>query len=221
MDGYTYTHSINTAFYAMLIAKWLKLPGKNIREVIEAGLLHDIGKAKVPERILNKPGPLTKDEYDEMKKHPVYGYSILDDEKSVSISVKKAVLSHHERLDGSGYPNGVSNDSLSLYTKILGIADVFDAITSDRIYKKRSTPFDAFSVFTSIGIRGFDMTIVNTFLNNIVSYYVGANVLLNNGYKGRIVYIPPYDIVNPVVDIKSNFIDLSKRSWLKIIDIVV
>jgi putative nucleotidyltransferase with HDIG domain len=220
IDEYTYTHSFNTAFYSMLIAKWLKLTDRNMKEIIKAGLLHDIGKTKVPGKILNKPGPLTKDEYEEMKKHPVYGYQILNSEESVIGEIKNAVLFHHERVDGSGYPNGISDDKIGIYAKIIGVADVYDAITSDRIYKKRATPFDAFNAFMSTGISGYDMAIVNTFLNNISSYYIGAKVILNNGKRAEIVYIPPHDILNPVISIDSDFIDLSERKGLKIVHII-
>lgn len=221
IDEYTYTHSLNTAFYAMLIAWWMKLPGQEIKEIIQAGLVHDIGKTRVPGDILNKPGRLTEEEYDVIKRHTIYGYSMLDNcDAEIGKRVKDAVLFHHERINGSGYPMGASNDKIDLYAKIIGIADVYDAITSDRVYKRKATPFDAFDVFTLQGFSIFDISILKIFLNNLPAYYTGIKVLLSSGQTGEVVYIPPHDISCPVIRCGPVFIDMSKKTDTKIIGIL-
>lgn len=218
-DEYTYTHCVDVAFYSMLIAAWLNLSDKEINEVIQAGLLHDIGKVKVPNKILNKKGKLTTEEFNTIKKHTTLGHEMLSKIDDISYGVKNAVLLHHERTDGSGYPFGMSTTFIDLYSKIVAIADVFDAMTSDRIYRKRKTPFDVFEMFKTVGVGIFDTTILNIFINKISPYYIGTNVMLNNGERGRIVYIPPRDVLSPIIEIQSDYLDLSVQNNIEILSI--
>ena len=126
-DEYTYTHSLNVALYAMLIGKWLRLDNNSIKNVIKAGVLHDIGKTKVPIEILNKKARLSDEEFDIIKKHTFYGYDLVRSTDCVSDEVCEAVLLHHEREDKSGYPYGIGGRQLGLYAKIVAVADVYDA----------------------------------------------------------------------------------------------
>lgn len=210
-DEYTYTHSINTAIYAMFIGKSLKLSEHEINKAVQAGLLHDIGKIIISEEILNKKGKLTDEEYETMKLHTVLGYAVLQDVEGIDPDVKRSALLHHERIDRSGYPFNASSECVCLLAKIIAVADVYDAMTSDRVYKKRNTPFNAFSMFSTIGIGLFDTTILYTFLRNIATCYIGMNVSLSNGQNGKIVYIPPQDLANPIVKTKSGYIDLGNK----------
>ncbi len=208
-DEYTYNHCVNVAFYSMLIAKWLNLSKEAIEEVIKAGLLHDIGKVLIPDEILNKKGKLTEQEFNIMKNHSAIGFNYIKDLKEISELTKEAVLSHHERVDGSGYPYALIGNHINLYARIIGIADVYDAMTQDRVYKKRVTSFDAFKLFKSWGIGIFDIEIVDVFLKNISVNYTGLNVILDNGESGEIVHVPPHDITKPIILNGSQFIDLS------------
>lgn len=209
-DEYTYTHCVNVAFYAMLIAKWLTLSKEEIEEIIQAGLLHDLGKVHIPDEILNKRGKLLESEFDVMRRHSLMGYFCLKDIPEISNSIKEAVLSHHERVDGSGYPNGLKGDEINLYAKIIAIADVYDAMTQDRVYKKGVNPFQAFEMFQTMGMGIFDVHVLNVFLKNIAVNFTGVNVTLENGECGEIVYVPPYEITKPVILHGSNYIDLSR-----------
>ncbi|KZL91592.1 HD-GYP domain-containing protein [Clostridium magnum] len=215
-DEYSYNHSINVSLYGMLLSKWLFLSEREIKDVAKAGMLHDIGKTKVPIEILNKKGKLNSYEFEEIKKHPFYGYNIVKKVNSISDEVKKAILMHHERTDSSGYPMGINENELSLYSKIIAIVDVYDAITSERVYKKRETPFEAFQIFQNSNIHCFDIHIMNVFLKNLAACYVGSKVLLSNGQSGEIVYIPPHAITEPIISVDSKYIDLSKENSLKI-----
>lgn len=215
-DKYSYNHSVNVSFYAMLLGKWLFLSEKEIKNLSQAGMLHDIGKTKIPIEILNKNGKLDSYEFEEIKNHSVYGYNIVKELDIISDNVKEAILMHHERTDGSGYPMGKNENELSLYSKIIAIVDSYDAITSERVYKKRETPFEAFQIFQHSSLKCFDIHIMTIFLTNLAVCYVGSKVLLNNGQSGEIVYIPPHAITEPIISVGSEYIDLSKESNLKI-----
>lgn len=210
-DEYTYSHCVNTAFYSMLIGKWFGLPDCEIKKLIQSGLLHDIGKSSIPSGILNKKGILTKEEYELIKKHTILGYEMVIDLEEIDQEVKRAVLLHHERVNCTGYPFNASPDCVGLCARIVGVADVFDAMTSERIYKKRSTPFEAFEMFKTVGIGIFDTDVLNVFLKNISTYYTGMKVLLSNGDTGEIAYVPPHDITNPIVVVNANYIDPAQQ----------
>lgn len=215
-DQYLYSHSVNVSFYGMLLGKWLCLTKNEINKIVQAGLLHDIGKTKVPTEILNKKGKLDFKEFEEMKKHTIYGYNMVKEMYIISDEVKEAILMHHERMNKSGYPMGKGGEQLSLYSKIIAIADAYDAITSERIYKKRDTPFTAFEIIQSYSIDCFDIHMMNIFLGNLAACYIGAKVLLSNEATGEILYVPPHAITRPIISVGSEYIDLSKESNLRI-----
>lgn len=219
-DNYTYTHCINTAFYSMLIGSWIQLPKEDICELISASLLHDVGKTRIPNHILNKNGKLDRDEYELMKNHPLYSYEIIRDIPSFSQDLKNAVLLHHERMDGSGYPYGLKQDEICLYARIISIADVYDAMTQNRVYKYKVSPFESFQMFLSEGVSLFYYPVLKVFLKRMAPLYIGANVQLSDGNTGEIVYIPPQDILNPILSINSEYVDLSKCSDIKMLKIV-
>lgn len=215
-DEYTYAHSINVSFYAMLIGKWLNLSEREIKDAILAGLLHDIGKTRIPVEILNKKGRLRPEEFELIKKHTVYGYYIVKKIDELSEDIRRVVLMHHEREDKSGYPLSIKGDQINSYSKIIAVADVFDAMVSDRIYKKGVTPFEVFEMFQTVGVKGFDIKIMQIFLTNMSAYYIGSEVLMNTGAVGEIVHVPPYNITKPIVKIDATYVDLSRDDDLKI-----
>jgi putative nucleotidyltransferase with HDIG domain len=219
VDEYTYTHCVNVAFYSMLIGKWMNLSENEIKKLALSGLLHDIGKIKIPNEILNKKGKLTKEEFEIMKNHTVIGYGIIDGVDGIDTEIKRVVLLHHERIDGSGYPFNAISEKISLYTKIVAIADVYDAMTSERVYKERQTPFETFEMLKTVGLGILDPTILNIFLRNISTCYIGTSVKLSNGDIGNVVYIPPHDITCPIINVGSTYINLSQESNLKIVSI--
>jgi len=214
-DEYTYVHSFNVAIYGMLIAKWLELSPEQTQHVIAAGILHDLGKARIPSNILNKRGKLLPYEFDCIKKHTIVGYNMSKNISRLRHDVRQVILMHHEREDGKGYPFGVIGNKIHLYTKIISIADVYDAMTSDRVYKRKITPFDTFREFQKIGLGHFDTKIMITFLSNIAYYYLGSKVRMNTGQIGEIVYLPPHNPSMPVVRIEDdNYIDLDMDMYM-------
>lgn len=151
MDEYTFTHSVNTAFYSMFIAMWMGLEDQDIINATQAGFLHDIGKIYIPGAILNKPGALTAQEYEIIQLHPLYGYSLLNEFSEFNLKVKRAVLFHHERIDAKGYPLCASEDYVGLLPKIIAVADVYDAMTTNRVYKKGKTALEAIDYLSHQG----------------------------------------------------------------------
>ncbi len=220
VDEYTFCHGLNVSLLSSLLGKWLNLKDAQIKLLAQAGLLHDIGKTKIPVTILNKPGALSPEEYDEMKKHPVYGYNILDKTVGISKDIAMAVLMHHEREDGSGYPLGAVSSKIHYYAKIIAVVDVFDAMTSNRVYKKRQPPFDVLELYESEFLTKCDAGILMTFLKRISSYYIGSQVKLSDGSKGEIVYINQNRISKPIIKVADSIIDLSFRPDLKVAELL-
>ena len=217
-DDYTYYHCVNAAFYAMQLACWINLPREDIKIVIQAALLHDLGKAHIPNEILNKKGLLNEQEFKEVKRHVFYGYQLLKDDRRIADEVKDAILMHHEREDRSGYPLRAGGDDLSIYTKIVSVADVYDAMTSNRPYKQALTPFEAFEEILTVS--GLDIRLVKGLVANLSRYYTGSRVLLNNGETGIIAYIPPHCSWRPIIDTGAAFLDLSREQDISIIGII-
>jgi HD-GYP domain-containing protein (c-di-GMP phosphodiesterase class II) len=194
----------------MLIAKWLGLSEKEISLAVQAGFLHDMGKTKIPACILKKKGPLTASEFSIMKTHPLRNYQLLSDASNIDMRIKEAALLHHERLNGSGYPMGLT--SISHLARIVTIADVYDAMTSDRVYKKGVTPFKVYEYFQSESASLFDLHILNVFITNVSALLVGSSVMLTSGETAKIVFIPPDQPSRPVLCLNSEFIKLPVKN---------
>jgi putative nucleotidyltransferase with HDIG domain len=162
-DKYTSGHSERVAHYAIHIARRLGLPEKDIRLLEEVATLHDIGKIGIPAKILNKNGPLTKDEQDVVKQHPTVGEEILKPIEFLEPGLS-AVRDHHERQDGSGYPHGIKGGLISIFAAIAAVADSYDAMTSDRPYRKALTKEEAISILEKNKGTQFDAEVVDAFV---------------------------------------------------------
>lgn len=165
-DYYTYTHSVNVGFWAISLAKVL-FRGSDAHNMHELGagfFLHDIGKVLISNDIINKSGPLSDEEMHEMRKHPSLGFRILNDARQLTEECKTIVLQHHEKIDGTGYPKGLRGDEIHVYGKICAIADVFDALTSNRSYRKGNKPFDALKIMRDLMPGHFEKNLFETFV---------------------------------------------------------
>ncbi len=219
IDEYLYNHSLNVAVISNLIGKWINLPQEDLDTLVLAGLVHDIGKLKVDPQVLNKPGKLTDEEFLEMKKHPAYSHKMLTEMGYTDQKMIKAVTLHHEKVDGSGYPLGISGDKLPIHAKILVIADIFDAMTSNRVYKERVSPFKVLEMFQNQTFGKLDYSIIMTFIKKFTEYYVGSEVQLSNGEKAKIVSLNTYELTKPLlVTDAGKFIDISKSRNIQILD---
>lgn len=220
MDEYTYYHSINVGILTVLIGKWLKMPEKDLKKLGYTGLFHDIGKCKIPVNILNKPDTLDTKEWKVMKQHTVFGYEILKENRVFSNDVLMGVLMHHEREDGSGYPLGIKGRKIHTYGKIVAVADIFDAMMSDRVYRKKRPPLQVAEYISDRSFDCLDPYITQVFLQGITSNFVGSLVRLDDGRIGKVVYTCPQDPTKPLVWVEGEFLDFSIQGNNQIIEII-
>jgi len=178
-DEYTYMHSVAVCALMVSLARRLGLPEDRVRDAGAAGMLHDLGKAAMPLEVLNKPGALTDDEFRVMKAHPTRGWEMLKTGGETPESVLDVVLHHHEKFDGTGYPHGLGGDGISLMARMGAVCDVYDAITSNRPYKKAWGPAESLQrMFTWKG--HFDDVVLKSFIRSVGIYPVGALVRLES-----------------------------------------
>ncbi|WP_083496508.1 HD-GYP domain-containing protein [Pseudoalteromonas phenolica] len=199
-DAYLLEHSINVATLITIFAKHLRLDRQIIEELATGALLHDIGKIKVSDIVLNKPGRLNETEFEQMKQHAQYSYDIVNEAGLSKISCEIAGF-HHERLDGSGYPRGLSNGEISNYVRMASIVDVFDALTAERVYKKALPPIQAFKILRENSPNHFDEHLLNEFINCIGIYPVGSLVKLKSQKIGMVASSNSAQPLKPVVKV--------------------
>ncbi len=214
-DDITYVHSLNVSLICSIFAGWLKLSPEDSKTLALCGLLHDMGKILMPESIIKKKDKLTTAEFEMIKTHSFRGFQALKDQ-SVDIRVKFAALMHHERSDGSGYPNGFVAEQIDDFAKIVAIADVYDAMTSNREYRTAICPFDVVESFEKDGFLKFDPGFLMIFMERIVESYLHNIVRLNDGREGEVVMINKLSLSRPIVKVGSEYIDLSKNHKLSI-----
>ncbi|QIB26878.1 HD-GYP domain-containing protein [Caloranaerobacter azorensis] len=201
VDEYTFGHSVNVSVLSIITGACLGYTKEKLKELGIGAMLHDIGKVRVPNSILNKPDKLTKQEFHEIKKHTIYGYEILKTIKDISETSRIIALYHHERVDGQGYPLSIKGDEIHEFAKIVSIADVYDALTSDRVYKKRIKNYQAVEYLLSMRGHQFDYNITKIFINNIALYSIGEGVILNTGEKGVVIKVNRDFPTRPVIRI--------------------
>jgi len=209
-DDITFVHSINVALISSTIGEWLGCKKEEQEILMLCGLLHDIGKLLIPEDILMKPGKLTSIEFDVIKTHVSLGYNQLKG-KGLDNRINEACLLHHERSDGSGYPFGLKGDKIPFAAKIVSIADVYDAMTSNRVYRGSICPFEVIRVMESDAFNQFDPQYLLPFLNNVISTYLHNDVRLSNGLVGEVIMINRDDLSRPTVKCGNEYINLSKH----------
>jgi HD-GYP domain-containing protein (c-di-GMP phosphodiesterase class II) len=186
-DEYLLEHSVNVGLLLGIFARARRLDENTSRQLIAGGLLHDIGKILVPDEILNKPGKLEAEEWEEMKRHVDYGEQILDVTPGLSDLTRSICRLHHERLDGSGYPRNLPEQEISVYGRMSAICDVYDAITADRVYHKGMAPNDALKKLIEWSIFHLDKDLVYDFIRCLSVYPVGTLVELSNGRAGVVI----------------------------------
>lgn len=219
-DEYTFRHSINVSLISSMIGKWLGYSPSDLMDLSVAGLLHDLGKCKIPNEILNKPARLNPVEFEVMKGHSYMGYQLLAESEELPQSVLYGILSHHERMDGSGYPNGTSGYNIHEFARIVAISDMFDAMTSNRVYKSKVSPFFVAEEILRESHQHLDVNITSLFLKNIAQFYVGNVVRLNTGDIGEVVLVNQFNVTRPLVKVDALYYDLSKHYEYEIIEVI-
>jgi len=219
-DDYTYMHSVAVCAMMVALSKQLNLDEEQTRAAGLAGLMHDLGKAMIPAEVLNKPGRLTEAEFNIVKQHPVEGHRLLLTGTNVDPMVLDVCLHHHEKTDGSGYPEGLKDEEISLYAKMGAVCDVYDAITSNRPYKAGWDPAESLRRMAEWAKGHFDMRVFQAFVKSLGIYPIGSLVQLSSGRLGVVVEQGNKSLTTPCVKVffstKSNMrivpeiIDLSR-----------
>lgn len=207
----TFQHSLNVAVVAGVMGKWLGCQETALKSLILTGLLHDVGKLTVPLSILEKPGPLSPEEYAVIKRHSQEGYRLVKASGQVDDGVGFGILQHHERLDGSGYPAGLTGKAICAEAEVIAIADTYDAMTSDRAYRRKLTPFEAMEAIADSMFDKLNTTVSMTFLDNMQDRLTGCRVALSCGQTATVIGFTARDryFTKPVVCTeKGELIDL-------------
>ncbi len=216
-DKRAYQHSINVGIFSSLLARWLGYDNAIAKELVLTGVLHDIGKVKLPKDILYKETPLSEEEEQEFQKHPEYGYELITANTNFNENVARGILEHHELLSGKGYPQGKEGYEIHIYGKIVAITNVFDKIINQQ-YKNGYENFTFQDLQTIAGnTRDYDLTIAKTFVNHIYNLFSGSRVILSNANEAEIVMVYKNEITRPLVKLDNGeFLDLSKERSVKI-----
>ena len=212
-DDPTYAHCRNVALICNVFGSWIKMDEEDIKTLTLCGLLHDIGKIMIPDTIITKPAKLTPEEYSVIKTHSLEGYNAIK-RLNIDDHIKNAALMHHERCDGSGYPFGLKTNRIDRFARIVSIADVYDAMTSARVYRGPLCPFQVISIFEQEGLQKYDPEYILIFLGYIVNTYMHNRVRLSNGMEGDIVLTNKMDLSKPMIQCGNHYIDLSREHGL-------
>jgi HD-GYP domain-containing protein (c-di-GMP phosphodiesterase class II) len=194
----------------------------DVYQVTTAGCLADCGMAKISNKILTKKSELTFEENEEIYKHPLYSYQFIHSSPILKDSVKMAILEHHERIDGSGYFQRKKGEAIHIFSRIIAVADVYHAMTSERIYRKKQSPFKVMEMIMHDDFGKFDIRIVRSLLAGLTNFSIGGRVKLNNGHIAEIIFIDNNSPTRPLVKVINDgeIINLSTTRDLFIEEII-
>lgn len=219
-DDSVYSHCLNVALIARQMGKWMQFPQEDLDILVLCGLFHDIGKVQIPDEILNKPGKYTDEEFALIQQHPTASYKLLE-KLPIDERIRKAALMHHERCDGSGYPQGLKANEIDDFAEIIAIADVYDAMTAARSYRSPLCPFQAIGMFEKDGLQLYSPKYILTFLNRIANTYQNNRVLLNNGQSANVVMINSKHLTRPMLQMDDgSVVDMLNLPDWEIIKII-
>ncbi|GIP27878.1 HD family phosphohydrolase [Paenibacillus sp. J23TS9] len=210
-DDYTYNHSMQVGILSYYIASWLGFSKEEAYEAGRAGYLHDIGKCQIPGSLLNKPGKLTPEEFEEMKRHTIYGHDIIRASTIDSIPALVA-LQHHERDDGSGYPHAIDKKEIHPFSRITAVADVFSAMSMNRVYQSKQELLTVMRELHSMSFGKLSANATQAFIRHMLPNFIGKHVILSTGETGTIVMTNPADFFRPLVKTEDRFVDLSSEA---------
>ncbi|CAH1208345.1 HDIG domain-containing protein [Candidatus Nitrotoga sp. BS] len=221
-DDYTYLHSIAVCVLMIALGRQLGLEHEVLKQAGIAGLLHDVGKVFIPPEVLNKPGKLTDEEFNIVKAHPLKGWECLKDTDGISDITLDVCRHHHERADGKGYPDKLSGEALTLFARMGAVCDVYDAITSNRCYKKGWGPAESIRKMAEWKNGHFDEAVFHAFVKTVGIYPTGTLLKLKSGRLGVVTDQSKNSLIKPLLKVffstRSNthilqeIIDLSKSS---------
>lgn len=219
-EDYLYRHSLAVGILSTLIGRWLNMKGSVLAQLTIAATLHDIGKARIPLDLLEKPGKLTDEEFEWMKKHTLFGYEMMKATAGINRGQALVALQHHERQDGSGYPLGIAGDAITSFSRIVAVADMFHAMTSERVYRTASPWYDALRQMDDHTFGQLDPRVSRRFMDRIMQAMIGNRVLLSDNRTGIIRLILPHDPLRPLVGVDDGFVDLRTHPNLHIMQVL-
>jgi HD-GYP domain-containing protein (c-di-GMP phosphodiesterase class II) len=219
---YLYHHPVAVSILSAMIGKKLGFKSGQVNQLALAGVLADCGMAKVSTIILNKEKPLSENEFQEIKLHTANGYKMVKDSPLLKPEAKLAIFQHHERFDGTGYPTSEKSDRIHLYSQIIGIADVFHAMTSERIYRSRQPIFKVLDMISRDLFGKFDIKVVNALMKLVGDLDIGTAVKLSTGDYGEVVYTKVNAFTKPIVKLNNNeeLLDLSQKKDVYITEVL-
>lgn len=224
-DNYLYVHSLNVCLYTLVLGIAHGYSKEELRVIGLGALLHDIGKTQVPVKIIQKPGKLSDEEFRHMQMHTEIGFQILKDEPNIPLIAAHCALQHHERIDGSGYPRGLKGHQIHEYAKWLGVADSYDAMTSNRVYKKAMLPHQAVEALYVGSGTLYEQKYLEIFRDRVAIYPLGLTVKLSTGESGVVVKIDPTMPHRPVVRVlvgpEGESVVPFERDLSKVLSVVV
>ncbi len=215
----SFAHGLNVALICKIMARWFNLNEKDTDTLVLSGFLYDVGKFLLPQDIIWKPDKLSKLEFDLIKTHAFHGYYLLKKSFGIDEHILNAVLQHHERADGSGYPQGLKSDETDPFAKMVAIADVYEAMTAPRTYREPMCPYKAIQIIEDESLQKYDTYYITTFLQHIVDELIGNRVRLSNSMEGEVIMNNRNDLSRPVVKCGDQIIDLSQNRSISIIAI--
>lgn len=218
---YTYLHAVDVGIIAGLIGRLCSLEEQVVQSLILAGVMHDIGKSKIPSSILDKSSKRTTDEMDILKLHPLYGYRMVKNIPKISPAIEYGVLQHHERVNGSGYPAGLSRHHIHPFAKIIAIADVYDALTSNHIDRKSVTSFAALNILINRLFTHFDFNYCKHFIQYALNNLIGSTVILSDHSQGKVLCFDYFMSAKPVIQkADGSLLNLNQTPSLSIVEVV-
>jgi HD-GYP domain-containing protein (c-di-GMP phosphodiesterase class II) len=212
-DQYLHTHCLNVAFLNGLMGRWMMFDSVRQNELVETGLFHDIGKLALPADILNKPEPLPPDEMEEVKKHPILSMEMLMKSGVRNKAMLEGVVQHHERLNGTGYPNGLVSNKISEYARITAISDTYDAMVTKRFHQDSQSPFVILEEFGRGGYSELDIRYVNVFINCMVDELQGKEIIMNDGSEAVVLLVDLRKLLYPIVEIDGRVVSTDENLY--------
>lgn len=218
INTYTYEHSLNVAMLSLVLGIELKLSRHDLFTLFIGAMLHDVGKAFVPEAIVNKTTPLTDEEHEVVEKHTTLGYDYLRDNYQIDTKARIIALQHHEHYDGNGYPKGMSGDHISKFARIVAIADTYDAMISDSPTSKAVAPHEAIEYLMGNAGTRYDFDLLNVFVRKVIPYPPGTLVRLSTGNIAVVTAVNPNFPLRPRVDILRKNHNIVVRTPLDLLE---
>ena len=219
---YIYQHSVAVGLISALIAKRMDYSYGDIVQVALAGCLSDAGMARINDQLVHKVEPLTEEEFNEVKNHTKYSLTMIPDHPLLKKETKLAIFQHHERIDGSGYPLGNTENKIHSFAKIIAVADTFHAMSSERLYRKKQSPFLVIEKMLQESFGKFDLITMNNLINAIIHFTTGSTVKLSNGEKAKIIFTEGKTPTRPIVKLidTDRIIELEKNRHLFIEEVI-